>query len=52
MELRLRCGATEPSVMELLPYLDSDVVPFLYSSREHRINNAVVLRDYLLHRVK
>lgn len=31
-----------------LPHLESDVVTFLYSSKEHQINNAVALRDYVL----
>lgn len=32
---------------DLLSYLDAGVVTFLYSSKEHRINNAVALRDYV-----
>lgn len=31
-----------------LSHLESGVVTFLYSSKEHRINNAVALRDYVL----
>lgn len=38
-------------VMELLPYLDTDVVTFIYSSKEHRLNNAAALREYLLQRM-
>lgn len=33
---------------DLLSHLESGVVTFLYSSKEHRINNAVALRDYVL----
>jgi uncharacterized protein YeaO (DUF488 family) len=55
-EFRLRYAAeldaNPDGLMELLPYLDSDVVTFLYSSKEHRLNNAVALRDYLLQRMK
>lgn len=55
-EFKLRYAAeldaNPDGIMELLPYLDSEVVTFLYSSKEHRLNNAVALRDYLLQRMK
>lgn len=35
------------AVQELRTHLGSGIVTFLYSSKEHRINNAVALRDYL-----
>ena len=44
--------ANPDGLRELLPYLDGDVVNFLYSSKEHHLNNAVALRDYLLQRMK
>lgn len=34
-------------VRDLLAHLGSGTVTFLYSSKEHRINNAVALRDYV-----
>ncbi|WP_292933793.1 DUF488 family protein [Noviherbaspirillum sp.] len=34
-------------VQELLHHLKSSVATFLFSSKEHRLNNAVALRDYL-----
>ncbi|WP_420475093.1 DUF488 domain-containing protein [Noviherbaspirillum sp. ST9] len=33
---------------DLLSHLDSGTVTFLYSSKEHQINNAVALREYVL----
>lgn len=33
---------------DLLSHLEAGEVTFLYSSKEHRINNAVALRDYIL----
>lgn len=44
--------ANPDGLMELLPYLDSDAVTFVYSSKEHRLNNAVALRDYLQQRME
>jgi uncharacterized protein YeaO (DUF488 family) len=35
-------------VQELLAHPGKGKVTFLYSSKEHEINNAVALRDYLL----
>ncbi|HYD60007.1 MAG TPA: DUF488 family protein [Noviherbaspirillum sp.] len=35
-------------VQELLAHLGKGKVTFLYSSKEHEINNAAALRDYLL----
>jgi uncharacterized protein YeaO (DUF488 family) len=43
--------ANPDGVMELLPYLDADVVTFIYSSKEQRLNNAAALREYLLQRM-
>jgi uncharacterized protein YeaO (DUF488 family) len=40
-------SANPDGVRELLAYLKEGPVSFLYSSKEHRINNAVALRDYL-----
>jgi len=39
--------ANPDGLHELLENLGSGTVSFLYSSKEHRINNAVALRDYV-----
>ncbi|RZI42275.1 DUF488 family protein [Herbaspirillum sp. HC18] len=39
---------SQDGLRELLEHLGSGVVTFLYSSKEHKINNAVALRDYVL----
>ena len=44
--------ANPEGVRDLSAYLGSGQVTFLYSSKEHRINNAVALRDYVLARLE
>lgn len=39
--------ANPEGLNELLSYFGTGTVTFLYSSKEHRINNAVALRDYV-----
>lgn len=39
--------ANPDGVQELRNHLSTPVVTFVYSSKEHRLNNAVALRDYL-----
>jgi uncharacterized protein YeaO (DUF488 family) len=41
-------NANLEGVHELLEWLGSGVVTFIYSSKEHMINNAAALRDYVL----
>ncbi|HZW21953.1 DUF488 domain-containing protein [Noviherbaspirillum sp.] len=39
--------ANPDGLRDLLEHIGSGTVSFLYSSKEHRINNAVALRDYV-----
>ncbi len=39
--------ANPEGIRDLLAHLESGHVSFLYSSKEHQINNAVVLREYV-----
>lgn len=39
-------------VRDLMEYLGSGQASFLYSSKEHQLNNAVALREYVLARLE
>lgn len=41
--------ANQEGIQELTGYLGKGIVTLLYSSKEPEINNAVALRDYLMH---
>ena len=44
--------ANPDGLRELLEHLGAGTVTFLYSSKEHQINNAVALREYVLGMLK
>lgn len=43
--------AIRDGVRDLMGYLGAGQASFLYSSKEHQLNNAVALREYVLVRL-